>query len=129
MLHDSQLLLALETLQIYKQKGNIMKQRTSTWVATLPTLTSEEDRLALAAIKSAVSSINKQNAYRDHIAYVVGWRAYKRFDADCRERKLPRYRVSIRARGPIEGYKYGYGGYLKLAGGSRFDIYIHERSR
>ena len=103
-----------------------MKQRTQSWVATLPTLTSEEDRLALAAIKSSVSSINKQNAYYDYLAYGKGYRRFKRFDADCNERKLPRYRVTIRARGPIDGYKYGYGGYLKLAGGSRFDIYIHE---
>jgi hypothetical protein len=103
------------------------KQRTTNWVATLPTLTSEEDVLALRAIKSAVKAINESNAHHDHLAYGKGWRQYKRFDADCNERRMPRYRVTIRARGPVDGYKYGYGGYLKLAGGSRFDVYIHER--
>jgi hypothetical protein len=103
------------------------KQRTTNWVATLPTLTSEEDVLALRAIKSAVKAINESNAHHDHLAYGKGWRQYKRFNADCREIRLPRYRVTIRARGPVDGYKYGWGGYLKLAGGSRFDIYIHER--
>lgn len=97
----------------------INKQRTASWVATLPTLTSEEDKLALAAIKSTVKSINDNNA-RDE-----KWR--KRFDKHCNEVGYPRYRVTIRARGPVNGYKYGYGGYLKLAGGSRFDIYIHVR--
>ena len=103
------------------------KLRTTNWVATLPTLTSDEDVLALRAIKSVVKSINESNAHYDHLAYGKGWRNYKRFDADCQERRRPRYRVSIRARGPIDGHKYGWGGYLKLAGGSRFDIYIHER--
>jgi hypothetical protein len=103
------------------------KQRTTAWVATLPTLTAEEDVLALRAIKSAVKSINESNSHHDYLAYGKGWRQYKRFDADCNERRMPRYRVTIRARGPVDGYKYGYGGYLKLAGGSRFDVYIHER--
>jgi hypothetical protein len=98
--------------------------RTSTWVATLPTLTSDEDVLALRAIKSAVKSINESNAMADGYAK-KGYRA--RFNKSCEQVGLPRYRVSIRARGPIDGYKYGWGGYLKLAGGSRFDIYIHER--
>lgn len=95
------------------------KQRTENWVATLPTLTSAEDQLALAAIKSSVKAINMQNALAE--------RYRKRFDKGCNEVGLPRYRVTIRARGPVDGYKYGYGGYLKLAGGSRFDVYIHER--
>ncbi len=47
----------------------------------------------------------------------------KVINAASKDRK---YRVTVRARGPIDGYKYGYGGYLKLAGGSRFDVYIHE---
>jgi hypothetical protein len=95
------------------------KQRTNSWVATLPTLTSEEDQMALAAFKSTVKAINEQNALAEK------WR--KRFNKNCEEVGLPRYRVSIRARGPVNGYKYGYGGYLKIAGGSRFDVYIHER--
>jgi hypothetical protein len=98
--------------------------RTTNWVATLPTLTSDEDVLALRAIKSAVKSINESNAMADGYAK-KGYRA--RFNKSCEQVGLPRYRVSIRARGPIDGYKYGWGGYLKLAGGSRFDIYIHER--
>jgi hypothetical protein len=102
------------------------KQRSTNWVATLPTLTSDDDVLALRAIKSAVKAINDSNALWDkHAANGSRWR--KRFDADCNEKKMPRYRVSIRARGPVNGHKYGWGGYLKLAGGSRFDIYIHER--
>ena len=100
------------------------KLRTTNWVATLPTLTSDEDVLALRAIKSAVKSINESNAMADGYAK-KGYRA--RFNKSCEQVSLPRYRVSIRARGPVDGYKYGWGGYLKLAGGSRFDIYIHER--
>jgi hypothetical protein len=100
------------------------KQRSTSWVATLPTLTAEEDVLALRAIKSAVKAINESNAMADGYAK-KGYRA--RFDKSCEQVGLPRYRVSIRARGPVNGYKYGYGGYLKLAGGTRFDIYIHER--
>ena len=97
-----------------------MKQRTNCWVATLPTLTSTDDQMALAAIKSTVKSINQANAQSEK------WR--KRFNKSCDEVGFPRYRVSIRARGPVDGHKYGWGGYLKLAGGSRFDIYIHERN-
>ena len=95
------------------------KQRTESWVATLPTLTAEEDLMALAAIKSTVKSINESNARTE--------RYRKRFNKQCEDVGFPRYRVTIRARGPVNGYKYGYGGYLKLAGGSRFDVYIHER--
>jgi hypothetical protein len=75
--------------------------------------------MALAAIKSTVAAINEGNKQAE--------RYRKRFNKHCEEVGLPRYRVTIRARGPVNGYKYGYGGYLKLAGGSRFDVYIHER--
>jgi hypothetical protein len=100
------------------------KQRTSNWVATLPTLTAEEDVLALRAIKSAVQAINETNKITDGWAK-KGYR--KRFNSQCEEVALPRYRVAIRARGPKDGYKYGYGGYLKVEGGTRFDVYIYER--
>jgi hypothetical protein len=96
-----------------------MKTRTENYVATLPTLTAIEDQMILESIKASVRSINEQNKRREV------WS--KRFDKHCNEVKWPRYRVTIRARGPVDGYKYGWGGYLKLAGGSRFDIYIHER--
>lgn len=98
--------------------------RTDAYIMTAYT-ESAGDMLEIETVRKAVKSINKLNKLKEKWMNRYGYPP---------EQKLPRYRVTLHARGPRAEYARALGKHprafdreLPMKFAERIDVYIHER--